>query len=55
VDDETYSGGLWILSREPVLSRSGLNAARLALVEKGYTLSKLRDVAQVKEALLVEI
>jgi hypothetical protein len=48
VDDETYSGGLWILSREPVLSPEGLTAARQALTDKGYTLSRLRDVEQVK-------
>lgn len=38
--------GLWIFTREPVASEETLNEARAKLKELGYTLQRLKNVAQ---------
>lgn len=44
--DKTNGSGLWIFSREQLISSEGLAAARQALVDLGYTLSQLINVPQ---------
>lgn len=45
--NNTNNAGLWILSREPVISKKNMKQAFSLLTYKGYTLSQLIPVAQI--------